>query len=277
MNNFNRKGASLAVVFDSYLASMPTLKNEDETRSVGLESTRWNGDRVESRLVHGESGIVADIHNAKGQFRIQQAVDDSHLVPCASLFALPGPQQLGWWAVHVNNGRSVKGLITEHFITRFQHDYPDLMLKINPAVPRDAFKRAVDQGKIAEVTLRRYERPHDREDAAVDKWVDAGTYAKTEVRISGIKDNRLLPGRLKRFLAGTDGALEDILEFRGMKFEEARVTVEQEDGKQRTFNISALESGHPFTQDLSGLKFQKGDPTQESLLSGLEAVLNQVL
>jgi hypothetical protein len=88
----------------------------------------------------------------------------------------------------------------------------------------------------------------------------------------GNRAQKILPGPVRRFLQGDAGALDAIVEFQGMTFDEAKVTVPQGDGV-RTFNIERLDTGHPFTEDMH---LPPGKPSQEIIFAGLRAALGTV-
>jgi hypothetical protein len=48
------------------------------------------------------------------------------------------------------------------------------------------------------------------------------------------------------------------------------------DGSRRTFNIERPDVGHPFTEDMDGLRMVDGEPTDGSLLAGLQHALSNV-
>ena len=78
---------------------------------------------------------------------------------------------------------------------------------------------------------------------------------------------------IKNFLTGnSSNAMDEIVEFGGLTFEEASVTILLPDGKTRTINLQAREGGQAMTQSLENLQEEDGDPTPESLEPRVAAV-----
>jgi hypothetical protein len=278
LGNIDTSGTGLAETFQSYFkAGVFTHANDDGTRSVVCETSTLAGNEVQSMFAHGQSGYVAQIVDANKQLRIRQDVDDTQLVRCASLFRLEPNQTMGWWAIHVNNGRSAKSLIHNKLTEMFRNTQDKLTLQIEPWVRGEIFEEAVRQGRVDSVTLSRWERPSDRAASATGKWVqDNDKVAKVELRIKG--HERLKNSRLMRFLDGDQTAFGEIIQFEGMTFDEARIEVELENGDKRTVNIEKPDAGHAFTVDLDDgdLDFDAGEPTPDSLLAGLGGVLDRL-
>src|SRR5207253_4373071 len=136
-------------------------------------------------------------------------------------------------------------------------------------------EEAVRRDQIAKVRLIKLERPEDRAVAATDKWIRAGAVGRLELDITARgRAERVLPSLIQRFLLGGDkSAFGEIIEFEGIKFDEAKVEVVLEDETRRTFNIEEPDSGHPFTEDLRDLEVEDGEPTERSLFAALQAAL----
>lgn len=87
--DFDGAGSYLGDVLDGYLSAQGFVGvSNDNTKFVQCESSTLNGDDLETLLLHGQSGQVADIFDAAGNFRIHQDADDVHRVRCAALFRL---------------------------------------------------------------------------------------------------------------------------------------------------------------------------------------------
>jgi hypothetical protein len=229
-------------------------------------------------LQHGQSGIAADIVSDIGELRVRQQLSDSTRVRCAVLVYIPAAETIGWMAVHNNNNRYVKGLLMQALIARFRHDFPGLILEVSPYVLGSVLREAVDRDRVEKVTLVKLERPSDRANADIDKWVRSDLSARVELAIEarGRKEH-VIPSLLRRFLGGDQDVYGEIVVFEGLTFDEAKVQVRLENGVQRTFNIERPEAGHAFTEDLRDLELQKdGEPTEASLFTALRAALSTV-
>ena len=276
LGDIDGAGASLLDVIADYLDDFESTSADGEKRVLTLD-VDVDGDELTAMMQHGASGVAADIVNDAGAHQYHQVASDSQFLRCGCLFKLPPTQEQGWLAAHVNNGRGIKGLLEVGLYSRFRDEFPDLMLQIRPYVEAAALRAAIDAGELGKVKLIRYERPGDRADAATDRWVRAGQEGKIELDISMRgRGARLRADLVRRFLHGDDNARDEIVEFAGIRFDQAKVEVEIE-GRIRTFNIDSPDSGHPMTVDLEDLAFDDdGDPTEDSLLEGLRDVLGSV-
>lgn len=278
LGNIDRSGTRLAETLHGYFkAGVFQHANDDGTRMVICESSDLVHDQVRAMFAAGQSGMVAQIIDANQQLRLRQEVDDTQLVRCASLFRLTRNEALGWWAVHVNHGRSAKGLVQTKVQEMFKDSYGGLTLKVEPWVRGEVYAQLVQEGRVDSLTLARWERPSDRADNATGKWVkDKDQVAKVELRVKG--RDRLKTGLLKRFFNGEHAVFKEIVTFEGMTFDEARIEVEMENGDHRTVNIESPEAGHPYTVELDEdeLTFDGGEPTAESLFVSMESVLDDL-
>ena len=71
--------------------------------------------------------------------------------------------------------------------------------------------------------------------------------------------------------------MDEIVEFGGLTFEEASVTIVLPNGKTRTINIQAREGGQAMSQNMDNLQEVDGDPTPESLRAELKRSLEIIL
>lgn len=278
LGDFTNTGSgSLADAINGCLKTPFSVMSDDGSKTVIGETTAVSGDEVHSRFITGQSGVVADIVDTQGQLRLHQESDDTQLLRCASVFRLPAAEKLGWWAVHVNNNRSPKGLIQKELVARFKVLYPDLQLAIAPCVLGAALTEAVNRGQVEKVHLIKWEQPHNRATAATDKWVPADEKARLELMIaSADRGGKVISERVKKFLGGQTAEFGQIVEFNGITFEQAKVEVVLGNGSHRTFNIEKPEAGHPISMDLSGLVLKDGEPTQASLVTALQGSLDEI-
>jgi hypothetical protein len=278
LGDFTDTGAgSLVDTINTCLTAPFNAQWDDGSKVVIGESTVVSNDEVHSRFITGQSGVVADIVDQQGALRLHQESDDTQLVHCASVFRLPATEKLGWWAVHVNNGRSPKGLIQKELMARFKGLYPDLQLSIAPCVLGAALTEAVNRGQVEKVHLIKWEQPHNRAEAATDKWVAANEKARLELQITSAgRGGRVISDRVKKFLGGDTAEFGQIVEFQGIEFEQAKVEVVLGNGSHRTFNIEKPEAGHPISMDLTDLDTQDGEATQASLVAALDRSLDEL-
>ncbi len=111
-------GGALAVRLNEYFND--DFEVADDARTAQCTSSSVVGDDVRLIVTHGQSGVAADIVDAERTVRLHQEPEDTQEIKCGSLFRLPAPDTVGWLAVHVNNGRSVKSLLHMELAKRFR-------------------------------------------------------------------------------------------------------------------------------------------------------------
>ena len=254
------------------------VKNSDGTKTIREVSTDVDVPDVLLMVEHGESGVAADIVDPHGALRIRQHPEDSQRIQCGCLFRLPLTESIGWMAVHVNNNRGIKGLLSQALVDKVRAHHPDLVMVITPFVMGSVLTEAVDQGRVEKIKLVRLERPTDRVVAATSRWVPDQEIGRLELDISARgKTGRLIPDVLRRYLHGEREVFGEIVEFQGMTFEQAKVEVTLGDGTRRTFDIESPESGHPFTENLDDLDFAPdGTVVPGSVFTALSRSLGSV-
>ena len=277
LGDIDDQGTSLSAVLQGYFHDFESI-SEDETKVVRTVQCDVVGDDIQLLTQHGQNGVAADIVGPDGDLRLRQTPDDTQLLRCGCLFRLPPAQDTGWLAVHVNNRRGIKGLLQKGIADLFRQDFPDLILDITPFVEASILQEAISHDRIDKIKLVKFEQPNDRASAATNRWVPASVIGRLELDITPKgKGNRLLSGLLQRFLNGDATAFQEIVEFQGITFEQAKVEVQLADDGKRTFNIEKPEAGHPFTEDLEDLTIENGEPTPASLFEGLRAALGSVV
>jgi hypothetical protein len=280
LGNVDEAGAYLGDLLLGYLTD-DTFAGVSENREkiVLCSEATLAGEGLLAIMLQGQSGIVADLFDGDGDLKAHQLAEDMHQIRCGVLFNLPADQETGWLAVHINNGRSAKGLMQAALNLAFHEQFEEvenLALEINPYVDKSALDAAIAQNKLDKVKLVRYERPNDRAAAATSKWVRAGDEGKLELTISASAE-RLVPDLIRRYIHGDNAALSQIVEFQNITFEEVKVVVELPNGEQKTINIEKPEAGHSFSEELKHLRFDDdGEPTAESLFAALSSMLGRV-
>jgi hypothetical protein len=276
LGDIDEQGTSLVMVLDRIMDSFEST-NADDSIVVRCVSREALGDELRIITQHGQNGVAADIVDGEGELRLRQTPDDTQLIRCGCLFRLPPAEQMGWFVLHVNNGRGVKGLLAKGVVEQLRDAYPDLTLEMTPYVQKTVLAEAIKNNRIDKVKLVKLQPPNDRAVQATNKWVRAGAFARLELDISVRgRAERVLSGLLRRYVDGESSAFSEIVEFEGITFDEAKVEVVLENNMRRTFNIEKPDSGHPFTEDITGLVVENGEPTQSSLFEALRSVLNTV-
>jgi hypothetical protein len=247
----------------------------DETKLVRCTESSTSGDELLLTTQHGQNGLAADIVGASGELLLRQTPDDTQLLRCGSLFRLPPADDTGWLAVHVAHGRGVKGLLEKGLLEHFRDEFDNLKLEIVPFVHESTLKAAVEHNQIDKVKLVKFEQPNDRAAAATSRWVPAGVVGRLELDITA-RGTRVLGDLVRRFLGGDRSVFNNIVEFQGITFDQAKVEVIVDGDTKRTFNIEKPDAGHAFTEDLEGLVMENDEPTMDSVFAGLRTVLANV-
>jgi hypothetical protein len=244
--------------------------SEDGRRSLRVVQAQANGDDLFAVMQHGETGVAAEIVDAAGDVRLQRTPEDAQLVRCACLFRLPETASDGALVLHVNDGRGPKELLEAGLRRRLAGKLDGASLELGRTDEQEALRQAVAANRVEKVKLVKIQRSGDQPFAAVDKWVPPGDAARVELDVGG----RIEPALIGRHLAGDKQAFGEIVEFAGLTFDQAKVQVRLADDSRRQFDLMHLDEGRPVTHDLTGLTFDAdGEPTPESLLAGLQALL----
>lgn len=249
------------------------LATRDNKIAVG-ESAKLAGVDLQTSFRSGDGGYGADIEDENHNLLLRQLPEHTQLLPCGALFRLPKNQKYGWWAVHENNGRSIKGLIEGELQNQFRARYPDLKLEINPWVPSNVLTEALAQDRLESVRLFKYGAASDFKDA--DQWVREEASPQIELRISAREQaEKLVPGLAKAAAEGDQEAFGRVIEFENLKFDMAKVEVELDNGSSRTFELLGPPGGHPFAADIGPSETQ-GIPDTDSLFEELGRVITEM-
>jgi hypothetical protein len=274
LGDIDGKGSSLRDVLGSVLAGFSETST-DGSRVARALLVEPDGEDLFTIIQHGQNGLAADIVDAAGGVRLRQTPDDLQLLRCGCLFRLPVAATVGSLAVHVSNGRGIKGLVVQGLVARFGSAFPELRLAIERLADPGALRAAVAADRIEKLRLVRLEPAGKRPAGETGKWVDAGSEARLELDVSvRTPGHRIQGGLIERYLAGDDGAFTEIVTFGGMTFDEAMVGVILPDETRRLFDLARPEAGRPVTRELPALALDAdGEPTPASLLAGLQTVL----
>jgi hypothetical protein len=251
----------------------------DGSKIVRCVNPKIEGDELLVMCQTGQKGVASDLMGPAGDLRFHRTADDTELLRCGCLLRLAPAEETGWLAAHINNGQGIKGLLEKELTARFRHDFSDLVLEIIPYVLGSALREAIEQDRIDKVKLVKRELANDRANAATDKWVRSGVPAKIELQITPrARAEHVVTVLLRKFIVDEDHSVfGDIVEFEGMRFDEARVEVVAGNGARRTFNIEKPDSGHPVTETLGQLELlPDGEPDETSLFAELRKALSTV-
>lgn len=263
-------------MLDVFNPANPVLISAGGNRSVAFEARHLageNNDEVQVILNPGERGVKAKILKPDGDVGYEQTPRDTQSLRSGALFRLPREEMEGWWACHINSGRSFKSLVQNRLMEAFRQTFSeDLMLKITPCVNAEALKAAVEQDRLLSASLSKYERSPDTAEGG--EWVHGDTGLKLRLSILPERGKRLAPKLVKKAIA--NGALGNIVEFGGISFDTAQFEVELENGQHRSFRIESPDAGHAFSEDIDPKVDDDGEFQDEVLFKELGRVLTEL-
>ncbi len=274
LGDIDGNGTALGEVLASVLAGFSEA-SPDGSRIARALLVQSDGADLFTIIQHGQNGLAADIVDASGGVRLRQTPDDVQLVRCGCLFRLPVAATTGSLAVHVSNGRGIKGLVVQGLVARFGAAFPELRLEIERRADPDALREAVAADRIEKLRLIRLEPAGKRPAGETGKWVDPASAARVQLEVAiRTPGHRIQRSLIERYLAGDAGAFAEIVSFGGMTFDEAMVGVVLPDETTRVFDLARPEAGRPVTKSLPALEVDAdGEPTPASLLAGLRSVV----
>lgn len=195
-------------------------------------------------ILSGRTGVTSVLAR-DGERPFLRTPDHAEAMRTAVLFYLPPDRVSGWMAVHVPHGRSCKGIVENALKGGFSS--LGFVIELGAIVPPNALREAVARDAVEKITLIKHEpNKSDRfQDAA--QWGD-DEVDRIELSIPSRRRMRLRRHPLERFLdEPNDENRRQIIEFAGLVFDEASVTVDMPEGGQRTFFLETREGGHPMT------------------------------
>jgi hypothetical protein len=231
------------------------------------------GDQVGAALRSGRSGVTSVIER-DGDPPFDRTSDHVEAMRSAVLFELPKNQRAGRLAVHVPHGRSCKGIVEKGLKATMRE--LGFVVELSPIVPANALREAVERDALERVTLIKHDPSHSDKFAAAAQW---GTDAveKVELSIPSGRNRRLRRDPLKRFIDDpSDANRRQIIEFQGLIFDEASITVELPDGVRRTFFLDGREGGHAMTMGIDVDAVDRLGATPEVLARELADALKAV-
>lgn len=252
--------------------------SEDGYKQVACDSVLVDESMAELRvrLNLSASGQRVD-HYAGNELVFAQQPPDMATVKSGALFRIPPDGNIGFLSLYVPDRRGSISLLRAAVRSRFQDDFPGFQLKIEAAIEGTALARAVAENKVQKVSLIRRGRHADAFAGGVDKWVQQGAVAEIALEIRWRNKQHLVPTLLRRYLDGDDSAFGEIIEFEGLEFETARVTVDEGAGS-KTYNVQNPESGHAMTLAIGDQLDldEDGWPMDDSLFGALRSALPSV-
>lgn len=249
LGDYDQAGRWLGEVLRSSLLPFDrTNRDGSVTARFEAELPELGDDQVGASFLSGRSGMVSVISKPGGT-PFDRTPDHFEEMRTAVLFDLPRGKDSGRLAVHIPEGRSIKGLIDRALTERLSQD--QFSLKLNPVVPASALRSAVDRNAVESVKLIK------RAPARSERFADAAQWGDEEVdrlqlTVASKRNRKLKNEPLKKFLEDpSDANRKNLYEFHGLLFDEVGVEVDMPDGSRRTFFVEPRPGGHPMTADLN--------------------------
>ena len=248
LGNYDRASNWLG---DALTVTLPSLRASDATRDIGVEYestlTSLPTDCIGFTLLGGRSGISSIIQKP-GDAPFNRTPEHAEVMRSAILFYLPPNRNVGFAVVHVPHRNSRKSLVGE-YLRQYFSDL-NYSLEIVPVVPQDALRQAVDANAIERVTLIKHDLQPDNAFANAAQWGDSEV-GRVELAIPSRRNRRLRRDPIQRFLDNpTDENRSQIVEFAGLRFDEAKVTARMPGGSRRTFYLEDHEGGYPMSLEI---------------------------
>lgn len=269
--DYDEAGTWAGDTLDKILAKLDGHSRDKKVRAVFENQLPNLGtNSVGVSVLSGRSGVTSVLER-DGEPAFLRTPEHSEAMRSAVLFHLPPSRASGWLAVHVPHGRSCKGIVENALRRGFGQ--LGFVIELGAIVPPNALREAVERDAVEKITLIKHEpSKSDRfQDAA--QWGD-DEVDRIELSIPSRRRARLRRDPLERFLESpNDANRRQIIEFGGLVFDEASVTVDMPEGGQRTFYLEAREGGHPMTLGLN----MNGSDQYGATVSDLSTELSRAL
>ena len=201
-------------------------------------------DQVGVTVLSGRSGITSVIERGTDP-PFDRTPQHSEAMRSAVLFDLPRGRTSGVLAVHVPHGRSCKSILDKALRNVFGPS--GFVLDLSPIVPATALEQALREDALERVTLIKHDPSKTERFRDAARWGNDAV-RQIELSIPSHRHKTLKRDPILKFLRNpTDANRRDIVEFAGLTFDEAAVTVDMADGSQRRFYLEPREGGHPMT------------------------------
>ena len=234
-------GATITAALDGFEADSNDgnlLASYDEDLKTTLR------DSVGMTILSGRSGVTSVLQKP-GENDFYRTPQHSEAMRSGILFQLPPPSKRGILVVHAPHGRGCKSIVQQRL--RDQFSQLGYIIDLSPVVPANALYEALQHEALKKITLIKYDPDQS------DKFHDASQWGSDEVgrlelSIASGRRNFLRSDPIRRFIESpTDENRRQIIEFNGMEFDEAAVTIKLPNDTQRTFYLDSPDRGHAMS------------------------------
>lgn len=274
LGDYDEQGTSAANTIRDTLTDLNRHDKERKTHVRFDETfTKPGDDHVGVSILSGRSNVTSVI-SKEGESDFFRTPEHSETMRIGILYYLPHKHKNGWLAIHSPHGRGCKTIIDQAVSERFRASH--YVIKTSPIIPCNALKEAVDRNRVKAVTLIK------RDPTKTDMFHSAAQWGDDEVdqvtlKIQSKRKLPLRPTTLSKFLHDrSDKNRKQIIEFQGLEFDDAGITVNMPDGSQRTFYLETPERGHAMTLVLQISDKDEYGASSQDISIALEDALNIV-
>ena len=248
LGDYNSFGTWAGDTIVAALRQLDTYSADDSVHAIHESDLAISSnDHVGISILSGRTGVTSVLQKP-GESDFYRTVDHSEAMRSGVLFYLPRNRDRGVMAVHSPHGRGCKAIVGRELRQLFSS--LDYVIDLSPIVPLDALNDAIRHSEIKKVTLIKYATSRS------DKFHEAAQWGSDEVgrlefTISSRRMRSLRPGPLQRLLDDpSDDNRRKILEFGGLDFDDAGVTVKFPGNVRRTFYLGSPSKGHGMSLDI---------------------------
>ena len=245
LGDYNNSGKWLGKTMKKLMPNM-SIRNTDRSINLHFE-TKLNDlpkDHIGFTFLRGQTGVTSVLSRPNGPIYHRTPVTEESL-RIGAVFWLPRRRNKGYLAIHVAHRGGIKSDLERFLREKFAPR--GYVLSLKPIVPQNVLQSAVRGDKLEKITLVKWNLSESDQFSDAAQWGDEEV-GRIEFSIISKRGWNLRSGPLQRFLSEkSDKELNNIIEFEGMQFDEAKVTAKMPGGNRRTFYLDGRESGHAIT------------------------------
>ena len=247
--DYNSVGTWAGDTIAAVLEQLDAYSADDNVHAIHeSELAISSNDYVGISILSGRTGVTSVLQKS-GESDFYRTVDHSEAMRSGILFYLPRNRDRGVMAVHSPHGRGCKAIVGRELRQHFSNQ--GYLLDLSPIVPVDALSDAIRRSEIKKITLIKYATNRSDKFHEAAQW-GSDEVGRLELAITSRRMRSLRPGPLQRLLAEpSDDNRRQILEFGGLDFDDAGITVKFPGNSRRTFYLGSPDKGHGMSLDIN--------------------------
>lgn len=207
-----------------------------------------SNDHVGISILSGRTGVTSVLQKP-GQSDFYRTVDHSEAMRSGALFYLPRNRDRGVMAVHSPHGRGCKSIVERELRQHFSTI--NYVIDLSPIVPVDALSDAIRQSEIKKITLIKYATSRSDKFHEAAQW-GSDEVGRFELSITSRRMRSLRRGPIERLLEDpSDDNRRRILEFGGLDFDDAGISVKFPGNIRRTFYLGSPSKGFGMSLEIN--------------------------